>query len=364
MGVAEDVTNIPAIAVEIVLDWVRRHPVPDKDGSRLVPVCIWGERGVGKTQMVKGYCRTNNYGYRGYHPAHDNTGSDLVGLPMLNKELGRTEYATPYWLPAKAEGLLIEQQGLIFIDEINRAPLSVLQGLMELIGEARISHSGYQMPEGWGIIAAANPPREGYFVGDLDEALIDRMLHVPIGFDLARWIAWAEGNGINQEMMNFAAQNNDLIPGGEAILPDTIHIEPTPRSMEFLARLYEPGMNRRLLITIARGLIGVEATIRFIGQLDASSSGEATKVLTADDILEGAFQNPAYAPEADETTNEFLLAALIRRLPEEPSVSNVASYMLGLTPELAKTLWDRIALDAPAWKRPLAQVIAQRENNS
>jgi hypothetical protein len=360
VSLLEEVENSAPIAAEIAFDWVRAHPLPGREGEegRIIPICLWGERGVGKTQLVRGYCSKNNFGYRGYHPAHDNTGSDLVGLPMLNQELGRTEYATPYWLPSKTDALLIEQRGVIFVDEINRAPISVLQGLMELIGEGSISHSGYEIPPGWGIVAAANPPREGYFVSDLDEALLDRMIHIPVSFDLARWISWAEGAAVSETMMDFAAGNSEIIPGAGAQLP-LLTIDATPRSLEYLARVYEPGMNRRLLITLSKGLLGVDATVRFLSHIDSVGNGEK-KFLKADDILSGAFSgsNLAFSPEPDSSTNEFLLAALMRREPEEPAVGYVASYLRTLEAAEAKTMWERIGLDAPAWRRPLSKILS------
>lgn len=357
MSKLAEVTNTPPIAAELMFDWVRAHPLPSRDGGRIIPICLWGDRGVGKTQLVSGYCRHNNFGYRGYHPAHDETGADLVGLPLLNKELKRTEYAIPYWLPSKTDALIIEQRGIIFIDEINRAPVSVLQGLMELIGEGSISHSGYEIPSGWGIVAAANPPREGYFVGDLDEAMIDRMLHIPVGFDLARWIAWADGADVQQVMQEFAADNRALIPGSDIKLP-LLPISATPRSLEYLSRLYEPGMNRRLLITIGRGLIGDEATARFLEHIDTEKTGRQT-ALKASEILTGAFNGPkaGFSPEANESTNEFLLAAMINRDPEEPAIGYVASYLRSLPADVAKSIWERIGLDAPEWRRALSKVI-------
>lgn len=349
-----DIVSVPPVSAELVIDWVRTHPLPS---GRIIPICLWGEAGVGKTQLVRGYCRRNQFGFRGYHPAHDTSGADLVGLAMLDADIGRTVYATPMWLPSKTESHILEQQGIIFVDEINRAPAPVLQGLMEPIGEGEISHSGWKMPPNWMFVCAANPPDNDYQVSELDDAMMNRMLHVPVAFDLARWLAWADDANLAEDLMHFTALNTQLINGGTVGLPESLTIEATPRSIEYLSRLYEPKMNRRLLITLARGLIGVEAARLFIAHIDNQERNQPQ----VESILSGSALIGDEKPNTDEVTSEFLLATLIRRSPtEEAVVSNVADYLLELgrqDPERARSFWERLAIDAPAWQRPLGRAM-------
>lgn len=351
---AADIAAVPPVSAELVIDWVRTHPLPS---GRIVPVCLWGAAGVGKTQLVRGYCRRNQFGFRGYHPAHDTSGADLVGLAMLDEDIGRTVYATPMWLPSKTESHILEQQGVIFIDEINRAPAPVLQGLMEPIGEGEISHSGWKLPPGWMFVCAANPPDDDYQVSELDDAMMNRMVHVPVAFDLARWLAWADGADLSAELMHFTALNTSLINGGKAELPQSLTIQATPRSIEYLSRLYEPKMNRRLLITLARGLVGVEAAALFLAHID-NQEREQPEI---EGILSGSVLAGTAKPPTDAVTSEFLLATLMRREPAEDSVvENVADYLLELgrqDPERARSFWERLSIEAPSWQRPLGRAM-------
>lgn len=350
-----DLYAVPPAAPDTVLDWVRKNRLGD---NRIVPVCLWGDAGVGKTTIVRSYCGKHNFGFRSYHPAHDTTGADLVGLPMLNETLGRTEYAIPMWQPSKST--TIDPYGLLFIDELNRAQLAVLQGLMQLLGEGEITHSGYRMPDDWGIVCAANPP-ERYQVNALDPALMDRLLHLPVAFNLARWTAWAEDAKLQHDLVGFALDNSDLVASGPARLPKELEITATPRSLEYLARLYRPKMNRNLLISIALGLVGDDGTQRFLSWLDdPDRDGQHA---TSEELMAGGLARELTENRAAVNSVELAeraLAAMIRLDPTEHAVQVVAAYMLAMPPERSNELWERMTLDAPKWLKPVAEAIEAR----
>ena len=95
---------------------------------------------------------------------------------------------------------------------------------MEPLGEGSIDQCGWRLPEDWGFVCAANPPRPGYDVDELDEALMDRMLHVPLGFDVVRWIAWAETTDIPEDVVGFTARFPELMAEAQT---DLTHLKST-----------------------------------------------------------------------------------------------------------------------------------------
>lgn len=240
------------VPLEELLDWVRAHPLPD---GRFVPVCMWGSRGIGKTQQLKGYTYDRDIGLRVLQPAHLTTGADLVGIPFIDPETRKTIYALPERLP-KPDDEDVAKGGILFIDEINRANLEVLQGLMEVIGEGTIGQSGWELPHGWMVVAAANPNQAGYDVNSMDDAMVGRMLHYAPGFNTATWARWARETGLSSKVVDFVLQNPDLVDTGEARLPDEVRPTLNPRSGAYLAALYEDGMDRRILDVVATGLWG------------------------------------------------------------------------------------------------------------
>lgn len=266
----------------MLFDWVRDHPMPD---GRMIPVLIWGSKGTGKTQQIKAYCAERGLDMRSYHPAHDTNGQDILGQPKTDPKTGTVTYALPDWLPTEPGN-----GGVWFIDEINRAQQAVLAGLMEPLGEGTIAQSNWKIPEGWMIIAAANPTETGYLVEEIDEAMVDRMLHYSPGWEAPVWGHWASGSEIDPDIINFAFQRADLIPAtsslGQTQVPHEIEgkLGPTPRSLTYFASLYQPGMPEGLLRVVSQGLLGKEAGDAFV---DMVRSPE--KPLSGSEIL----ANPA-----------------------------------------------------------------------
>lgn len=278
------------VSIETLLDWVRAHPLGD---GRIIPVMLWGGAGIGKTSQVKAYCAERGFEIITYHPAHDTDGGAIVGESVVDSEKGVTSYALPDWLPVEGRN---KEKGVLFIDELNRANPAVLAGLMEVLGEGTISQSHWRLPRGWQIVCAANPREAGYQVNELDEAMVNRMLHYAPGWDAPEWVEWAQGAGIPEEVIDFVlmrrgekAGGRHVIDVGEEQLPKEMltKMRSTPRTVEYLAAVYEPGMDEGLLRVVSEGLLGREPAQRFREGL-----ADEIRPLRADEIFA--------MPEGDE----------------------------------------------------------------
>ena len=86
---------------------------------------------------------------------------DLIGLPRLNNESGKTEFMPPYWFPTDGKPIVL------FLDELNRARPEVLQTIMDLALNRKLA--GRTLPKGSRIISAVNDGEE-YQLTDLDPA--------------------------------------------------------------------------------------------------------------------------------------------------------------------------------------------------
>jgi len=251
-----------------MLGYVRRHPLKIGSRSRILPVCIWGSRGSGKTAQIEAFCEQAGYQMKLYHPAHDVSGADIAGERFID-DSGRLAHALPDFLPGPED----EENGVIFIDEINRAPEAVLAGLMEPLGSGTLSKSGWVLPPGWQIVAAANPQTTDYGVQAMDSAMIDRMIHYNPGWEFPVWAAWANKNNLSRQLIEFAASYPEIIDStttlGEFQLPPAIEaaLKCTPRTYTYMAFIYDQGAPERILRTIGYGLIGRPATERLISWL-------------------------------------------------------------------------------------------------
>lgn len=333
------------VPLERLLDWIRVHPLAD---GRFVPVCMWGARGTAKTASVKAYAGERGFGIRILQPAQIQHGADLVGIPHIDEQTGRTTYAMPDRLPIAGA---CEPEGVLFIDEVNRTSIEVLQGLMQVIGEGEISQSGWRLPPGWMIVAAANPNIPGYEVTPLDDAFLGRMLHIPSPANLANWSRYADSSGLPRRVVDFMLQNRDLVDIGDSDLPDDVNPSLSLRSGEYLGRLYEPEMDLALLDLIARGLWGAEAAEALIDH-----HNDPAAPMTGPEVLAGRF-DAVLAHWLEEQRHDLVRASTERMIaflqgrPPEPSRATLsaARYLSALPDGLFREAIVSFSESAPGW---------------
>jgi hypothetical protein len=339
------------------MDWVRAHPLPD---GRIVPVCLWGSSGIGKTKWAGSYCSHRRMGLRSYYPAHDVHGADVVGLGHIDEQIDRTVYARPMWLPTEHDPVIFEREGIIFVDELNRAPREVLRGLLEPIGEGMISHSGWRQPPKWSFLCAANPPSEQADADDLSDAMMNRILHVPASFDVVAWAAWAEGSGLHPDIIAFAAKHPDALATPRESLPEELTIHATPRSVEYLGRLYEPGMDPGLLRLVSEGLLGPTAAIFLTHLEDAEDPVGIDEILNSDGALVRLGAHIASEREdLVEASMSLVLASLSTHRPSQRAAPRVVAYAQALGGGRREAFLARLHDSAPTWERAFAPQPAQ-----
>ena len=172
---------------------------------------IWGSRGIGKSQIVfalTGDLKKKTGQPWGFVDLRISTQeiSDLTGIPKafswkaVDVETGReaviteTDWSVPVWFPTvekvarRERG--IPENGIIFLDEINRGGQQETQAIFQFVLDRRI-HTHVLAP-GWKIAAAANPPTEEYLVNEFDAALLDRFLQLILKPSAADWLEWAQ----------------------------------------------------------------------------------------------------------------------------------------------------------------------------
>jgi hypothetical protein len=344
------------VPLEELMDWVYADDHRLADG-RAIPILIWGAMGIGKTAQIKAYCEARGLECREYHPAHDVNGGDIVGLPQVDEETNRLRYAIPGFLPVESD-----PPGVLFIDEINRAPELVLAGLMEPIGGGTISQSNWKIPDHWMIVAAANPREEGYQVNEIDEAMVDRFLHYAPGWDAPAWAQWASRSGeVHADVVNFALRYPDMVSSGEPQLPHELQekLRATPRSMSYVGAVYEPGMNEGLLRVISEGLLGRSAAIKFREHVADTQNGIVP--LEFEEVLTGKYSK--IMQHWIDTGNDSLLhatssrviAALVNRPVNAKEVGRLGMWLAKLPNQSRTKAFDDIARSCPEWMTSLQQ---------
>lgn len=176
-----------------------------------VPVCIWGKHGIGKTELVENFAKANGFDFTYIAPAQFEEMGDLVGMPKIVD--GKTVFAAPSWIPTT------NKKGILLIDDVNRADDRILRGIMQLLQNYELV--SWKLPENWQIILTANPDGGDYSVTPMDDAMLTRMLHITMTFEVKTWVKWAKVNNIDNRCIDFVLTHPNLITG-ERTTPRTL----------------------------------------------------------------------------------------------------------------------------------------------
>lgn len=184
------------------------------------PVHIWGQPGIGKTQLVEEFGRAVGM------PVVSLLGSqlapeDLIGVPMVQD--GKSRFFPPALIAR-------DEPYILFLDELNGASVEVARAMYSVILEKRIGD--YRMPEGSVVIAAGNRAQDNAIVRPLPSALINRMTHVHLRVSHRDWLEWAARAGIHPWVINYiqARPNHLVSPAPKKEEPFS-----TPRSWHYVS---------------------------------------------------------------------------------------------------------------------------------
>lgn len=180
-------------------------------GRRRTPACVWGRHGIGKTELVQAIAKQKGLKWAYIAPAQFEEMGDLVGMPRI--ENGQTIFSPPDWVP------LEEGPGILLIDDVNRADDRILRGIMQLLQNSELV--SWKLPPKWNIILTANPDGGDYSVTPMDDAMLTRMMHITLEFDVKEWARWAEQNGVDERGINFVLTYPEMVTG-ERTTPRTL----------------------------------------------------------------------------------------------------------------------------------------------
>lgn len=191
-------------------------------------IMLVGRHGIGKSRILEDFFAARREKVVTLFLGQMSDPGDLIGLPHLDEATGRTEFMLPYWFPVDGKPVVL------FLDELNRARPEVLQTVMDLTLNRKLS--GKSLPEGSRIISAVNGGSE-YQLTDLDPALVSRFNIYEFAPSVEDWINWAREAGIDSRIISFIEDNPELLDGDEAYGSENLERSPDRRSWERLSKI-------------------------------------------------------------------------------------------------------------------------------
>jgi hypothetical protein len=249
-----------------------------------VPVMLWGPPGIGKSSIIHQISNELGMNMVDLRLAQLEP-TDLRGVPMPNRETMRAEWFLPAFWPHRAKedgertvtvvtinkdgeeeekeqvikykaGQCPSGPGVIFLDEIEKAPVSVKNASLQLVLDRRIGD--YILPDDWAIVCAGNREEDGCFSAPLGKALENRMIHFEVDANVDDWAAWARNNNIVEDIIGFLYFRSDLL-----YHQTDDHAFPTPRSWEMGSTLLKTAKGVRERKELLQATVGTGAAQEF-----------------------------------------------------------------------------------------------------
>lgn len=309
--------------------------------NNIVPF-VWGNQGIGKTQIVGQVAKDAELGFVHLHLATQEVG-DLVGL-LTNNGDGTVVHARPEWFP-------VDGEGIIFLDELNRAHPDVIQAMFSFITSKTIHR--HKLPAGWKIVAAGNYQSDGFNVTDTtsDNAWMSRFCHIELQPTVQEFTSFAEDKGLDT-VCGFIADHSQCL---EAKVKDDgkqLTVTPDRRSwIEMIGPLESEDMEEQTRFEVYSGIVGSVATASFFAWKKS-----AQKTIKLKDIMKGYSKVRHRVLEAhkEKDTRFDLLSGpideLIHKLGEqhtkdfltEETVENIKFYFLDIPLELLQKVMAKL----------------------
>jgi hypothetical protein len=170
-------------------------------------------------------------------------------------------------------GANTEGPGILLLDDINRADDRILRGLMQLLQNFEMF--SWTLPPKWQIVATANPEGGDYSVTPMDAAMLTRLLHVTMVFDVVAWAKWAKEHDVDPRGIDFVLMFPDVLKGERT----------TPRSLvQFFEQIKDIKDLKKeidLVAILAQSALDPNAAATFLGYVNS----DMEEAMSPEDIL-------------------------------------------------------------------------------
>jgi hypothetical protein len=267
------------------------------------PVTLWGEPGIGKSQLVQQTAQRLGLACQDVRAVLLDP-VDLRGLPHVNGD-GRAHWAIPEFLPRDGNGIL-------FLDELNRAPQLVQNACLQLVLDRKVGE--YTLPDGWRIVSACNRESDGGGVTRMSSALSSRFTHINVECDLDDWCKWALTSGIEPVVIAFLRFRPELLHQFDR----HVRAFPSPRTWSFVSGITAQKPSTDIELALVAGSVGHGAAIDYMSFLRLYRS-----LPSIDAIL----LNPTGSPVPNEASTLYAVSSALARRAQPGNFGRVIQYL-------------------------------------
>lgn len=334
-------------AKDYIKDSVRLYLKKDEFGEYRIPVVrqrpifLLGSPGIGKTAIMEQIASELGIALVSYSMTH-HTRQSALGLPYIvqknygGEEISVSEYTMSEIIASvydTMEGSGI-REGILFLDEINCVSETLAPSMLQFLQYKTFGR--HQVPEGWVIVTAGNPPEYNKSVREFDVVTMDRLKILEVEADYDTWKQYAREASIHGAVIGFLELKKEYFYHIETTVKGRLYV--TARGWEDLSQILYLYEEEKL--PVAESLIGQyihnDKIVReFSAYYDLYQKYK--KDYHVDEILSGkaddAIIQKAQAAPFDERLS--LLSMLLDRVMANiREIMETASYLQELMPPL------------------------------
>ena len=281
-------------------------------------IMLTGKHGIGKSQILEKFFTARGERVVILFLGQMSDPGDLIGLPRLNTETGKTDFMPPYWFPTDGKPVVL------FLDELNRARPEVLQTIMDLTLNRTLA--GKKLPEGSRVISAVNDGEE-YQLTDLDPALVSRFNIYEFRPTVQEWLLWAAQKKLDNRVICFISENPEMLDGAEFTREDQgLEKSPDRRAWERVSNILQQNEVSSLLKTIIAGVIGMPAASKFFASINQNRLPSAKDILLGDFAKQKTALKKCKVPEL-AAINESIFRFIETKNYDDSEIEKVATNL-------------------------------------
>lgn len=176
--------------------------------ERQRPIFLIGAPGIGKTAIMEQIAQELNVGLVSYSMTH-HTRQSALGLPFIEKEeFDGVEYSVSEYTMSEIIAAVYKlrketgyQEGILFLDEANCVSETLAPSMLQFL-QYKVFGT-HQIPRGWIVVTAGNPPEYNKSVREYDIVTWDRLKRVDVEPDFEVWKEYAYKKGIHGSILTF-----------------------------------------------------------------------------------------------------------------------------------------------------------------
>ena len=204
------------------------------------PILLLGAPGIGKTQIMEQIARECKVGLVSYTITH-HTRQSAIGLPYISQEEfdGKTCPVTEYTMSEIVASVYEKirktgiREGILFIDEINCVSETLAPAMLQFLQCKTFGN--HEIPQGWLIAAAGNPPEYNKSVREFDVVTMDRVKKIEVEPDYEAWKEYAGQQEIHPAILSYLSLRPSYFYQMESTVDGKQFA--TPRGWEDLSRI-------------------------------------------------------------------------------------------------------------------------------